>query len=101
MGIRTEVPVAPGTMTIPFEAEDMAGNITRGAIALGTDTPKPQRIREGKPSLSDFPRLAWATPSLFDLTTFRPAPLQMAQRSVGNPPVIKLTSLTDRGNGLD
>jgi hypothetical protein len=93
---RTEVPVAPGTMAIPFEAEDMAGNTTRGAIALEADTPKPQRIREGKLALSDLPRLAWATPILSDLATFRLAPLRMAQSRVGNPPVIKLTSLTDR-----
>jgi hypothetical protein len=90
------VPVAAGTLALPFEAEDMAGNMTRGAIALGADTPKPQKIREGKPALSDFPHFAWVTPTLSDLGTFRVAPLRMAQRGVGNPPVIKLTGLTDR-----
>ena len=56
----------------------MAGNMTRGAIALGAEPPRPQKIREGKPALSDFPRFAWATPSLSDLATFRLAPLRMA-----------------------
>lgn len=93
---RTEVPIAPGAIAIPFEIEDMAENITRGAIALGTDAAKPQRTREGKPTLSDLPRLALATPSLSDLMTFRLPPWRTAQRSAGNPPVIRLTSLTDR-----
>jgi hypothetical protein len=44
---REEVPLTPGTTAIPFEAEDAAGNVTRGAITLAPGEGGPPGVREG------------------------------------------------------
>jgi hypothetical protein len=49
-----EFPLAPGMESIPFEAEDAAGNVTRGEITLAS----PTGSREGKSTLPALPR--WA-----------------------------------------
>lgn len=43
-----DVPLAADTTALPFEAEDAAGNVTRGEVALPPAAASPPGIREGK-----------------------------------------------------
>jgi TolB-like protein len=92
---REEVSVMAGLAAIPFEAEDAAGNVTRGEIAL-SQTPNGQPgIQKGEPGLPWLPRWAFLNSSaaVFDFPTFRAVPPWTAQGSGRAPPVIKLTAL--------
>ena len=92
---RQEVPLTPGTDSIPFEAEDAAGNVTRGAIALAPVEAAPPGIRKGQLPLPGLPRWAALAPDgvVSDLGILHAAPLQVAQSRDQHPPVIKLTGL--------
>jgi hypothetical protein len=46
---REEVPLGAGMGALPFEAEDAAGNVTRGEIALSLTEGGPPGIRKGDP----------------------------------------------------
>ena len=98
-----EVPVAPGTASLPFEVEDAAGNVTRGKIALTPPSHRPPGTRQGTLALPTFPRWAFLYPGtvLADLVALRSVPIQMAQRSDREPPVIKLARLEDRETVYD
>ena len=101
---RAEMPLTPGTASLPFEAEDAAGNVTRGAIALASAS---SGSRQGAlPSLSRWVSLlglplpageGWRTghppwPVRPLSVSRRAAPLRLAQ-SDGHAPVIKFTNL--------
>jgi len=87
---RQEVPVAVGTASLPFEVEDAAGNVTRGEIALTPPASGPPGTRQGTPALPTFSRWAFLNTSLVlaDLVALRAVPIQMAQRSEPDQPVI-------------
>jgi hypothetical protein len=95
---RQEVPVTPGTASLPFEVEDAAGNVTRGEIALTPPASRPPGTRQGTPALPTFPRWALLQPGTVraDLVALRSVPTQMVQRRDQEPPVIKLARLADR-----
>jgi hypothetical protein len=89
-----EVVISPGTAVLPFEAEDAAGNITRGEIALAS--PAHPGLRQGL--LAPPGRLQWAFlqpyPVVSDLVAAS-HPVQLAARSrsrESSSPVIELTS---------
>jgi hypothetical protein len=94
--LREEVAVPAGMQTLPFEAEDAVGNITRGEITLSAATDGPPGVREGKPATHAWPR--WVSlrsdTVVSDLTARPTAPIRMAQGD-GKPPVITLRDLTD------
>ena len=100
---RQEVPVTPGTASLPFEVEDTAGNVTPGEIALMPPASRPPGTRQGTPALPLFPRWASLYPGTVfaDLGALRSVPIQMAQRSDREPPVIKLALLEDRESVYD
>jgi tetratricopeptide (TPR) repeat protein len=90
-----EVPLAPDMAALPFEAEDAAGNVTRGAIVLEPVGRETQLIREGtsvRPGLTHWASLA-PEPVLSDLNAAGPRLPQVAQSSDLPPPVITLTNL--------
>ena len=102
---RAEMSLTPGTVSLPFEAEDAAGNVTRGAIALASAS---SGSRQGAlPSLSRWVSLlglplpageGWSTSRpLWQVrplsVSSRAAPLRLVQ-SDGHAPVIKFTNLT-------
>jgi hypothetical protein len=101
---REEMPLIPGTAGLPFEAEDTAGNVTRGVI---TGTSGAPGSRQG--TLSSLTRRAsllwlplppgelWGTgsspwPTSLLPVSMRAAPLRLAQ-SGSHAPVIKFTNL--------
>jgi Curli production assembly/transport component CsgG/Glucodextranase, domain B len=100
---RQEAPVTPGTASLPFEVEDAAGNVTRGEIALTPPASGPPGTRQGTPAMPTFPRWALLYPGtvLADLGALHSVPIQMAQRSDREPPVIKLARLEDRETVYD
>ncbi len=53
---REEFPVAPGIRSLRFEAEDAAGNVTGGEIALTLPAPGTPRTRQGRAVPPDLPR---------------------------------------------
>jgi hypothetical protein len=94
-----EVSVGVGARALPFEAEDAAGNVTRGEIAL---TPSAAGgSREGKTLPLAWPRWA-AFASDTVLSDAKPglpgvaAPLRVAQQSLPAALVLTLTDLEDR-----
>ena len=93
---REEVSLMAGLTAIPFEAEDAAGNVTRGEIALSPTSNGPPGIQKGEPGLPLLPRWAFLNPSaaVSDFPMFRAAPIWTAQGSGRAPPTIKLTDLT-------
>jgi hypothetical protein len=92
---REEVPLGAGMGTLPFEAEDAAGNVTRGEIALSLTESGPPGIRKGEPPQEVLPRWALLKPGTIasDLTPLLPTPIRVAQGSAHGLPVIKLTDL--------
>lgn len=103
---RHEVALAADTAVLPFEAEDAAGNVTRGRLALSSTPETPPGIREGKPTfplpLSPSPPLPiflprWASLHLgtvvSDLVAPPPAPQRMALQPEGDAPTIRLKEL--------
>ena len=93
---REEVSLTAGLTSIPFEAEDAAGNVTRGEIALSPTSNGPPGIQKGEPGLPLLPRWAFLNPSaaVSDFPTLGVAPIWTAQGSSRVPPTIKLTDLT-------
>jgi tetratricopeptide (TPR) repeat protein len=93
---REEVSLTAGLTSIPFEAEDAAGNVTRGEIALTPTSNGPPGIQKGEPGLPLLPRWAFLNPSaaVSDFPMFRAGPIRSAQSSGRTPPMIKLTDLT-------
>jgi Curli production assembly/transport component CsgG/Glucodextranase, domain B len=92
---REEVPLAAGMAAIPFEAEDAAGNVTRGEIALAPASNGQPGIQKGEPDLPSLPRWAFLSPAtaVSDLATWRFPPIWTAQGSARVPPMIKLSDL--------
>jgi Curli production assembly/transport component CsgG/Glucodextranase, domain B len=92
---REEVSVTAGMAAIPFEAEDAAGNVTRGEIGPSPPSNGQPGIQKGEPGLPLLPRWAFLTSGagVFDFPTFRAVPPWTAQGSGRAPPVIKLTAL--------
>jgi hypothetical protein len=90
-----EVPLAAGMTAIPFEAEDAAGNVTRGEIALASTLRGPPGLQKGEPALPLLPRWAFLDSATIvsDLTTIRAAPARNVQGSGRLPPVIQLADL--------
>lgn len=95
---RQEVPLQAGMQTVPFEAEDAAGNVTRGEIALTAAASGTPGIREGKPALHQLPRWAslHAGTTMSDLPLLPTTPTWVAQNSGTAPPLIKLSGLADK-----
>jgi hypothetical protein len=93
---REEVSLTTGLTAIPFEAEDVAGNVTRGEIALSPTLNGPPGIQKGGVDLPTLPRWAFLNPgaAASDFPTLRIAPIWTAQGSSRVPPMIKLTDLT-------
>jgi len=93
---REEVSLMAGLTAIAFEAEDAAGNVTRGEIALTPTSNGPPGIQKGEPGLPLLPRWAFLNPSavVADFPTLQAAPIWTAQGSGRVPPMIKLTDLT-------
>jgi hypothetical protein len=60
---REEVALMAGLTAISFEAQDAAGNVTRGEIALTLTSNDPPRIQKGEPGLPWLPRWAFLNPS--------------------------------------
>ena len=85
-----------GLTAIPFEAEDAAGNVTRGEIALTPTSNGPPGIQKGEPGLPVLPRWAFLNPSatVSDFPMLRAGPIRTAQGSGRTPPTIKLTDVT-------
>lgn len=95
---RHEVPVPEDTVSLPFEVEDAAGNVTHGDIELvaaASGTPKTQ---QGHVLPSELPRWAFLSQDtvVSDLSTSPAAPLRTAQLQDRDPPRITFTGLTDR-----
>jgi Curli production assembly/transport component CsgG/Glucodextranase, domain B len=93
---REEVTLMAGMAAIPFEAEDAAGNVTRGEIALSPTASGQPGIQKGEPGLPRLPRWAFLNPSavVSDFPMFRAAAVRTVQGGGRSPPVIKLTGLT-------
>jgi hypothetical protein len=89
-----EVDTPPGTPSLPFEAEDAAGNVTRGEIALGQFASQPPDIRQG--TLSPPGMLQWAAlsphPVVSDLIAASQTsqPIGRRRSRESTPPVIEL-----------
>jgi hypothetical protein len=90
---REEVALMASLTAILFEAQDAAGNVTRGEIALTLTSNDPPRIQKGEPGLPWLPRWAFLNPSatVSDFPTVRAGPIRTAQGSGRTPPMIKLT----------
>lgn len=101
---REEIPLVPQMASLPFEAEDAAGNITRGDIALTTDLPTQRQGAVPRwwrwAAVLRLPTLAgWSQALHRPLGTVYPVPaawhtssLRLAQ-SGGAAPVIKFKNL--------
>jgi hypothetical protein len=91
-----EVAIPPGTPSLYFEAEDAAGNVTRGEIALGQFASQPPGIRQGKLTPPGMPQWASLPPHLVvsDLVASSQAspPIGRRRGRDSTPPVIELTS---------
>jgi hypothetical protein len=91
----------PSTGALSFEAEDAAGNVTRGEIALGQAASPSASIRQG--GLTPPGLRQWASLSPHPVVTDLVASSQIAQAAVRRrsrekiPPVIALTSSTLSG----
>jgi hypothetical protein len=101
--VREEIPLTGGEEFLPFEAEDAAGNVTRGQIALRAPTASGQQgIREGK---TTFPLPRWASlrahAVVADLPAWRATPVQVAQHRDRYAPVIKLIGLGEQESTVD
>ena len=96
-----EVDTPPGTPSLSFEAEDAAGNVTQGEIALGQVASQPPGIRQGTLSLPDV--LQWTAlsphPVVSDLIAASQTsqPIGRRRSRESTPPVIKLTSKEQAG----
>jgi hypothetical protein len=90
-----EIPLAPDVVTLPFEAEDAAGNITRGAMALGPATREAQTLPEDTTVPPSPTRWAALAPGLVftDLGVASRRHRQVAQSSDQTLPVITLPNL--------
>lgn len=90
-----DITVQPGITSLPFTAEDAAGNVTRGDIALELPDSSPASTRQG--GILPAVRHQWAflqpTPILSDLVALTPATVVSASRPGREPtaPVIALT----------
>jgi hypothetical protein len=98
-----EIPVGLDQASLPFEAEDAAGNVTRGKIALARPTghPKPG-TREGGLTVPELPR--WASLHSDTVIADQPmsfaAPFTVAKRHRDTTgPVIELTRDPMMGGG--
>ena len=92
---REEIPLAPDLAAVPFEAEDVVGNITRGSMTLEPAARQAQPIRQGHsvvPSLTYWASLAPGL-VLADLDAAGTRPFQVVQSRDQPPPVITLTNL--------
>lgn len=95
---RQELPVPAGTVSLPFEVEDEAGNVTHGDIDLITtanDTPKTYQgnvLPAGLPRWASLPQDTVVS----DLAAWPVAPLGLAQLQDRDPPRITFTGLDDR-----
>ncbi len=95
---REEIPVVPGATSLPFEAEDAAGNITHGEIALTLTAPGTPGTRQGLSVPPGLPRWASLPPGtvVADLAAWPSPALRLAQRLDRDKPVITLSSPEDR-----
>lgn len=96
-GFHQEVPRPKDANTLPFEVEDAAGNITRGAISLVTDTD----IRHGHRVSPHRPRWAGltATDVVADVPPWSAMPIRIAQQDrpkEQDPPRITLSEFDAR-----
>jgi hypothetical protein len=91
-------PVVPGGTSLPFEAEDAAGNITHGEIALTLPAPGTPGTRQGLSVPPGLPRWASLHPGIVvaDLVAWLSPALRLAQHPDRDKPVITLTSPEDR-----
>jgi hypothetical protein len=91
--IHEDIPFPSGMIGLPFEAEDAAGNTTRGTIALEPDAFVP--VRDGQ-TISPA-TIRWAAldvaPVIADLAFAQTPPAWMAQQRTLPPPSITLTDL--------
>lgn len=102
-GFRQEFPVSAGATSLPFVAEDEAGNVTRGDIQLGTSVRDAQHIPQER-GLPTIPaRWAFASQGtvLSDLVAGPDIPWHLAQSADRDPPRITLTSSVDRETVYD
>jgi hypothetical protein len=88
---REEVRLAAGMASIPFEAEDGAGNVTRGEITLLSNETQPPGTQKGEAPALPLSRWAFANASISDVPLREPTLYSTAQSSDHSPPVIKLT----------
>ena len=107
--VREEFPLSGGEEFVAFEAEDAAGNVTHGQIALRAPVDGPAGTRQGMrvrhPLLrwtsSTFPpgggRWGWGGSSVQREGT----PVQMAQHRDRHAPVIKLMGLGEQESTVD
>lgn len=95
---RQLLPVGPGTTEIPFEAEDLAGNITAGTIELQLPADVPG-VKQGRRGESHPTRWAALRPALL-VSDLKPSPsppaYRIAQPADAHPPVIKFTDLATK-----
>jgi hypothetical protein len=95
---RQEALVKAETTSLPFEAEDAAGNVTRGNIELTPAEAGSQQTHQEKTDPAALPR--WAalhpSPAVADLVAWPAQPLQAATRQDRDPPRITFTGLEDR-----
>ncbi len=89
---RQDMPIQLGATSLPFEAEDAAGNMTRGEIALTTAAGG--RTRTGRSTLDGLPQWAFLpSPTVVsDLPAIpsQPVSIAMSQGRERVKPVIKL-----------
>ena len=95
---RLDVPVVADTSTVPFEAEDAAGNITRGEMTLASGAGGQPGIREGTRDVHGLPRWAFRDPGsvLADLVVGRAAAARPTLPDDRDAPVITLISPADQ-----
>lgn len=87
---REEVSLPFDGEVIAFEAEDMAGNVTQGAIALAIDTHRQPAIRKGRAPESPPPQWAFLADTQADVTDLPPFSAPYAAKRESSPARIDL-----------
>src|SRR5207244_2822444 len=90
-------PLTGGEEFVAFEAENAAGNVTRGQIALRVPVDGPAGTRQGRPVR--HPLLRWT--SLRSLPPGEGTNTRVAQHRDHHAPVIKLIGLGEQESTVD
>jgi Curli production assembly/transport component CsgG len=97
--VREEISLTDGEEFVAFEAEDAAGNVTHGQIALRAPVDTPAGTRQGM--RLRHPLLRWTSLRSLPLPLGEGTPVQVAQHRDHHAPVIKLMGLGEQESTVD